>query len=101
MNKFTAINISSAVVMTLTLAVGVPMIALDRAAASSPEAQALITEEESFPALIDTREGTYIVYPSVLPECDEEDGTATTNSLPVAACTWDDGTGTPFIVIAP
>jgi hypothetical protein len=58
-------------------------------------------DTSSLPALIDTQEGTYIVYPDVLPPCDEEDGTATSNSLPVAACKWDNGTGHAFIVIAP
>lgn len=51
--------------------------------------------------MYDPGEGTYTIYPDVLPPCDEEDGTATSGGADVSACAWDDGTGVPFIVIRP
>lgn len=65
-----------------------------------PDEGETISPSES--ALIhDPRTNTYIVYPSDLLPCDDEDGTAFSDGIPVAACSWDDGSGRPFIVLAP
>lgn len=89
------VNIASAFVMGATVLAAIPL-----SLSLSPS-----TPDDTLSppphALIDNQDGTFIVYPDVLPACDEEDGTATSDSLPVAACKWNDGTGHTFIVIAP
>lgn len=49
----------------------------------------------------DPSDNTFIVYPDVLPPCDNEDGTASSNNVPVSACAWNTTTGRSFIVLSP
>jgi hypothetical protein len=104
------VNIVSAGVIGVTLSLSLPLFINPDVYSPSPSTALPPSIESALPlsdvpALrVDPDNNTRIVYPDVLTPCDEEDGTATTNGVPVAACIWDaavrgNKAGHTFIVI--
>jgi hypothetical protein len=106
------VNIVSAGVIGVTLSLSLPLFINPDVYSPSPSnavppsiESALPLSPSLPPALrVDPDNNTRIVYPDVLTPCDHEDGTATTNGVPVAACIWDatvrgNKAGHTFIVI--